>query len=106
MVKSLETEGEVTGPPTWQQEFPITGPDHAVRAMVGVTCMRMPTDGFIAAIGPGDVRIPKTAINTPNMQLSVPFDMPADYQGNMLISYWKGKTPPPMGANIEPFVSI
>jgi hypothetical protein len=48
MVKSLETEGEVTGP-TWQQEFPITGPDHAVRAMVGVTCRMMPTDGFIAA---------------------------------------------------------
>jgi hypothetical protein len=40
------------------------------------------------------------------MQLSVPFDMPADYQGNILISYWKGKTPPPLGANIEPFVSI
>ena len=50
--------------------------------------------------------IPKTAINTPNMQLSVPFDMPADYQGNILISDWKGKTPPPLGANIEPFVSI
>jgi hypothetical protein len=94
-------------PPTWQQSFPITGPDTATQVLVGVQCTKIPTDGFVAmSLEPGNVTIPKSAIHSPDQQLVVPFDMPANYSGNMVISYWRGATPPPMGASIAPVVAI
>jgi hypothetical protein len=93
--------------PTWEQTFPITGPESAASVFVGIQCTNMPTDGFVAmSLEPGNANIPKWRISTPNLQMLVPFDMPANYSGQMLIKYWRGATVPPLGASIKPVVAI
>jgi hypothetical protein len=93
--------------PTWQQTIPVTGPSEAAMVLVGVQWANMPTDGYFAmSLEPGDVNIPKTPFTSSNGSVAQQMPMSANYKGNMVISYWKGATTPPMGASIEPFLSI
>jgi len=94
--------------PTWQQTFPITGPDAPGLVYAGVQCANMPTDGYVAfsVADPEGGSIRKTQIASPNMQIILPLDWPAGHQTEMTIAYWQGQTEPPEGASISPVLNM
>jgi hypothetical protein len=40
------------------------------------------------------------------MQQTVPLNLPGKFKTNMIITYWQGKTVPPFGSSISPFLGV
>jgi len=94
--------GEVE--PKFEKTVPVTCPIAAGTINVGVQTVNLPPDGSIAfsVPEPNGCDYPKSSIELPGMEFSMPIDWPAGRQLQMSISYWPGETAPPADGHVVP----
>lgn len=95
--------------PTFVGRVPIQGPDVPATLHIGLQCIKMPTDGYIAMDVPGpdpqnSIYYPKSRILQSNMTIMFKVHYPAGFKTEMTYYYFEGATKPPPGSSLTPFI--
>ena len=94
--------------PDWQMTWPVAGPGGAGPIHVGVEWENVPTDGVISfSFDPPGFGIGPIPVHTPRFTMVFPNELPANYQGEMTLTYWQGAQDPARpGAKVTPILVL
>lgn len=95
--------------PTWQRNFPLSGPPQTSQAQVGVKCTNMPVGSTFSFSVAGPDGTTKTGVTTgpnpvpisdPNQGFYLPMVFPSNFNTTMVLNWYANGTTPQTGAKI------